>query len=102
MICRPCERRLNNAIVFKDCIAEMQKTLEEDTRSKRCIEESPSAIKLAPKVLASESRHRSIDFSGAGASAEDESQHDTLTTPTVNCLHLRHSTFLSSIFIVLN
>ena len=101
LICRPCERRLNNAIVFKNCIAETQKSLE-DTRSKRCIEESPSAVKSAPKVLARECRRRSIDFSGAGASVEDESQHDTLTTPTVSCLHLRYSTFLSSIFIVLN
>ena len=102
LVCRPCERRLNNAIVFKNCIAETQKTLEKDTRSKRCIEESPSAIKSAPKVLARESRRLSTDFSGAGANVEDESQHDTLTTPSVRCLHLRYSTFLSSVFIVLN
>ena len=84
LICRPCERRLNNAIAFKKCISETQKSLADDTRSKRCIEQSPSAVRPAANVVARESRRRSIDFSGAGASVGDESQHDTLTTSTVS------------------
>ncbi|XP_068685296.1 uncharacterized protein [Montipora foliosa] len=40
LLCRPCERRLNNFKTFKTLISESQRSLE---RVKRCIEESPSA-----------------------------------------------------------
>ena len=40
LLCRPCERRLNNFKTFKTLILESQRSLE---RVKRCIEESPSA-----------------------------------------------------------
>ena len=66
LICRPCERRLDNTIQFKNIIAQTQKTLEEDSRTKCCLEISPSVIKPPSKVLASGSsssgRRRSLDF----------------------------------------
>ena len=41
LLCRPCERRLNNFTVFKSTIFESQASFE--LKVKRCIEESPSA-----------------------------------------------------------
>ena len=38
LICRPCERRLTNAIAFKNVIIKTQKSLEAEIHSKRCLE----------------------------------------------------------------
>lgn len=43
VICRPCERRVNNFKAFKNAITETQKCFE---RIKRCIEVSPSAPRM--------------------------------------------------------
>ena len=42
LICRPCERRLDNATKFKTLIEETQKSLESEFRSKRLVDTSPS------------------------------------------------------------
>lgn len=64
LICRPCERRLNNAIQFKNTIVETQRSLQNDLRAKRCKELSPSVTKLSTKIHAAGAgpRRRSIDF----------------------------------------
>lgn len=68
LICRPCERRLDNAIKFKKTIAETQESLEKETRKKRCLELSPSTIQPSSTVartsigLSDSSRRRSLDF----------------------------------------
>ena len=51
LICRPCERRLNNFSQFKS-ITEMLRLLQQDVRSKRCSELSPSVAKPLAKVCA--------------------------------------------------
>ena len=62
----PCERRLKNATHFKNVIRETQRALREDIRTKRCVELSPSVVKLSAKQRASATRRRrSIDFSTA-------------------------------------
>jgi hypothetical protein len=70
LICRPCERRLTNAITFKSVITKMQKSLEQEIRSKRCLELSPSVVQPSTsRVRASVSsltsasgRRRSLEF----------------------------------------
>ena len=37
LICAPCERRLNNAVKFKEVVQETQRVLREDVHAKRCI-----------------------------------------------------------------
>jgi hypothetical protein len=59
LICRPCERRLNNTISFKNVISATQKSLVKDSRFKRCPEVSPSVAKLSAKVSTVVSRSRS-------------------------------------------
>jgi hypothetical protein len=68
LICRPCERRLDNAIKFKNIIAETQEYLQQQTRSKRCLDISPSVSQPSPlRVRTSvsssgSSRRRSLAF----------------------------------------
>jgi hypothetical protein len=67
LICRPCERRVDNATKFKNVIAETQKLLQEETRSKRCLDISPSVAQTTSRVRISGSssgsgRRRSLDF----------------------------------------
>ena len=59
LICRPCERRLNNTISFKNVISETQKLLVKDSRSKRCPDVSPSVGRPSVKVATVESRRHS-------------------------------------------
>ena len=74
LICRPCERRVNNTISFKNIIFETQKSLLKASRSKRCVEISPSVLKPSVKVAAVESRRRSLKFDAANVSSTgDES-----------------------------
>ncbi len=81
LICRPCERRVNNFIAFKNIICETQRSLREDIRTKRCIELLPSVPKPPSKVLAAgSSRCRSIDFNVAG-SESDRSESVAQTVP---------------------
>ena len=47
LVCRPCERRVNNFKAFKNIITETKQSFE---RVKRCIEVSPSS---APRTLKS-------------------------------------------------
>ena len=66
LICTPCERMLKNATHFKNVIRETQRALREEIRAKRCVELSPSVVKLSAKLRASGTRRRrSIDFSTA-------------------------------------
>ena len=75
LICRPCERRLDNATKFKNLIEETQKSLESEFRSKRLLDTSPSVAqpsKTKSRVCAStctssegsrlQSRRRSLQF----------------------------------------
>ena len=68
LICRPCERRLTNAITFKSVIINTQRSLEQEIRSKRCLEISPSVVQPSTsRVRANVSsltsgRRRSLDF----------------------------------------
>ena len=74
LICRPCERRVNNSILFKNIISETQKSLLKNSRSKRCVEISPSVLRPSVKVAAVESRRRSLTFDSANvASTGDKS-----------------------------
>lgn len=65
LLCRPCERRLNNLAKFKKVITETQDSL---VRKKRCMDESPSARKSRTKSLREVepdrivSRRRSLSF----------------------------------------
>ena len=65
LICRPCERRVSNTISFKNLISETQKSLSKDSRSKRCVEISPSVLRPSVKAAAVESRRRSLTFDAA-------------------------------------
>ena len=63
LICRPCERRVNNFKAFKNTITETQTSFE---RIKKCIEGSPSAQRALkssklnePSIVGS---HRGINF----------------------------------------
>ena len=81
LICRTCERRVNNFITFKNIICETQRSLREDIRTKRCIELLPSVPKPPLRVLAAgSSRCRSIDFNVAG-SESDRSESVAQTVP---------------------
>ena len=72
LICRPCERRIDNSIKFKRIIEETQNSLENETRSKRCIEISPSVTQPSTSRVRTastasvgsrlSSRRRSLDF----------------------------------------
>ena len=68
LICRPCERRLTNAITFQSVIINTQRSLEQEIRSKRCLEISPSVVQPSTsRVRANVSsltsgRRRSLDF----------------------------------------
>ena len=87
MICRPCERRLNNAINFKNTILATQRILHENVRAKRCVEVSPSVVKPPEKVRASgeSRRRRSIDFN----IDSDTNQSLTLNPATVSPVSIR-------------
>ena len=49
LLCRPCERRLNNFKAFRAMILKSQSRFQRSDRVKRCIEASPSA----PRTLKS-------------------------------------------------
>ena len=65
LVCRPCERRVNNAIQLRNVIAETQQLLKKDVREKRCVEISPRVDKPPAKVHAAGPRRRSLDFSAS-------------------------------------
>ena len=69
LICRPCERRLNNARDFKRVISESQASFE---RVKRCIDISPSAPRTLKRAKENEpaapSSRRGLSFDGAEVS----------------------------------
>ena len=46
LLCRPCERRLNNFKAFRAMITESQSHFQRSDRVKRCIEASPSRPEL--------------------------------------------------------
>ena len=73
LICKPCERKLNNSILFRECIRKTQQALSEDVRTKRCVEISPSVIKLSSKVRAVSSSRRVIDFTVASSEPQSQS-----------------------------
>ena len=83
LICRPCERRLNNTISFKNVISETQKSLLKDSRSKRCPEVSPSVARPSTKVAAVESRRRSLalDFVNVSSSSDETISATPLPMP---------------------
>ena len=67
LICRPCERRVKNTKQFKNLISETQRSLEQSSRSKRCVELSPSVVKPPLKARTvsqptGSGRRRSLDF----------------------------------------
>ena len=56
LICRPCERRLDNATKFKSIIEETQKSLESELRSKRCLDTSPSVTQPSKSRVCASTR----------------------------------------------
>ena len=65
---RPCERSLGNAMQFKKIIVETQRSLEQDSRTKRCVGISLSVVKPPRKVRSSGDlswRRKSLDFNEA-------------------------------------
>ena len=77
-ICRPCERRVNNTILFRNTIIQTQRLLIESSRTKRSIEISPSVTRPAAKVQAASStqRRRSIDFELAATTRDNRENVD--------------------------
>ena len=67
LVCRPCERRVSNAVQLRNVIAETQQVLRKDLREKRCVEVSPSIEKPPTKVHAAGPRRRSLDFSASAS-----------------------------------
>ena len=71
LLCRPCERRLNNFKAFRAMITESQSHFQRSDRVKRCIEASPSAprtLKSAKDDTSDTStrRRRGLNFAVAG------------------------------------
>ena len=71
LLCRPCERRLNNFKAFRAMITESQSHFQRSDRVKRCIEASPSAprtLKSAKDDTSDTSTHhrRGLNFAIAG------------------------------------
>ncbi|XP_028416394.1 uncharacterized protein LOC114540402 [Dendronephthya gigantea] len=83
LICRPCERRLDNVVQFKKVIAETQSELQKIVRTKRCLDVSPSVLKPPVKLRSAGDlpRRRSIDF---GNVAEQENVIPAVALSTVN------------------
>ena len=50
LLCRPCERRLNNFKAFRAMITESQSNFQRSDRVKRCIEASPSGPRTLKSV----------------------------------------------------
>ena len=84
LICRPCERRLGNAMQFKRIVVETQQLLVQACRTKCCVEISPSIIKPSRKVCAidgsSSGRRRGLDFNEADTQALQPLQAAVVTT----------------------
>ena len=76
LICRPCERKVNNASNLKKVIANTQQLLiQKTTRSKRCIDISPSAP--LPKVKTRRGKKltkKALNFETDAASSSSISQ----------------------------
>ena len=78
LVCRRCERRLNNFRAFKAMITENQNHLqrsERQERVKRCIEVSPSAPRTLKSVKDGTTR-RGLNFA-VGAENQDLSLSST-------------------------
>ena len=74
LICRPCERRVNTVIQFKQTIGEMQRKLRQEVCAKCCVDFLPSVTTPAPKVRATateKSPRRTLDFGGESESARE-------------------------------
>ena len=66
LVCRPCERRLNNFRAFKAMITGSQSHFqrsERQERVKRCFEVSPSALRTL-KSAKDATTHRGLNFAG--------------------------------------
>ena len=63
LVCRPCERRVNNAIQLRNVIANTQQLLRNHLHENRCVEVSLSVNKPPAKVHAAGPCRRSLDFS---------------------------------------
>ena len=71
LLCRPCERRLNNFKAFRAMITESQSHFQRSNRVKRCIEASPSAPRTLKSAKDDTSntttrRRRGLNFAVAG------------------------------------
>jgi hypothetical protein len=80
-ICRPCKRRLNNTISFKNVISETQKSLVKDPRSKRYPEVSPSVARPCIKVTAVGSRSLALDFVNVSSTSDETRSVTPLAMP---------------------
>ena len=78
LLCRACERRLENFEKFRKVVRDMQNGL---TREKRCTGVSPSAPVSRPKSLRSHNldapSHRSLSFISSGISSETSMSQST-------------------------
>ena len=85
LICAPCERRLKNVVDFKKVIIETQRLLQDNLRTKRCVEISPSISGPSAKVRAARTSRRSIDFSLAPVESQTD-QRKTLNPVSITAL----------------
>jgi hypothetical protein len=94
LICAPCERRLNNFIQFKKTITDTQRGIQENLRTKRCVELSPSISKPTTKVRATATTiRRSINF-GVALDENEPTQ-----SAAVNPVSIKHHVMLLFYFI---
>ena len=62
-MCVMCERRLKNVVEFNKVTTKTQRELQENLRTKHCVEILPSISRPSAKVRAAGTSRRSIDFS---------------------------------------
>ena len=98
LICAPCERRLKNVTEFKKVITDTQRELQENLRTKRCGEISPSISRPSAKVRAPGTSRRSIDFSLALIQSQTD-QRKAVNPVSITALSCNYILFITAGYI---
>ena len=99
LICAPCERRLKNVTEFKKVITDTQRELQENLRTKRCVEISPSISRPSAKVRAAgTTSRRSIDFSLALVQSQTD-QRKAVNPVSITALSCNYILFITAGYI---
>ena len=85
-ICRPCERRLKNAVEFRETVKKTQRILHENVRRKRCVELSPSVQTTAKVRATGSTRRRSIDFNINSGDQQTRTSHKQVKSSIPHCI----------------